>query len=50
MSDNDLSDNIQLKYIDEKTPNGIVKMIYDRDSLCFLYYTNNKICFLKSIY
>jgi len=42
LSENELDDSIKLKYIDDKTPNGIVKMVYDRDSSCFFYYTNNK--------
>lgn len=39
---NDLEENFNNNYIEEKTPLGIVAMSYDKESEIFIYYSDNK--------
>ena len=41
LEDNDINDN-EFNFIEDMTPNGIVKMSFDINRNCFIYYTNNK--------
>ena len=41
LDNNDISDN-ELNFIEDMTPNGIIKMSFDVNRNCFIYYTNNK--------